>query len=692
MFRTLPIEAFSQIDILTRPYIGKLPPVDSSLPITGNDKAQTARDNVKNLLYCEFDQGWPIDALFRLLKIAEAAFCAKRLHEDQILILSELWEAVRASESVIELSDTKQWSQAFDQIIIYMQGSSFRHGVRVSDRERFLGEALITLSRKGFPFRIDGRGASLTERSYDAICNLIEKKIKRAGGEHVANAMLNLMKKAGRIEDGTLLHARMPTTLYGKTRSGTPWHYIYSLALKHLASPPTASNPEPVLEAMESLAVAMSATLDVEPHSSYENLSLSRMSLTGFMFETVIYDELFAIPQWQPKISASLLTLWIDSLEAEGCEFPIASAAHWKFLGKQVLKCASEYRLSIADERILKTAQSSKEDSKALLKAISSPASGVNQSYKTPSDTQHRSATNFPILRASDNRLLIQPRAVVGRAFVECIYSEMRKAQVPDLENIMGRALERLALKIFENAGMPVSVSGKKYRNAIRNEILEADLVFETGEKIFLVECTKKPLTNRARSGHTLDGLRDFSGSFLKLLQQLAQHEAHLRKVGMIEFEDGQVVRLGGRSVEKVALNLFDHGSLQNRDMTMSFIEALSNTYMTSSVPEAQKILTDVNKRLKFINHALNGIVSSHAPANERSLFDFAMSTWWLSVDQLHYLAFKEGNLWKTMERIRHMTARSGDIFYEINRVMNMNEVGKSIFDVCKKMNSRGVL
>ncbi|QCI98808.1 hypothetical protein [Agrobacterium larrymoorei] len=691
MFRTLPIEAFSQIDILTRPYIGKLPPVDSSLPSTGNDEARTARDNVKNLLYCEFDRGWPIDALFRLLKIAEAAFCAKKLHRDQLQILWELWETLRDSEYIIELAKTEQWSQAFDQILIHMQGSSFRRGVQVSDRQRFLGEALLKLAHKGFPFRIDGRGASLTKRSYKDVCNLIEKKIKRAGGEHAANALLGLMKKSGRIEDGTLLHARMPTTLYSKTRSGTPWHYIYSLALKHVASP-TARNPEPVLEAMESLAVAMAATLDVEPHSSYENLSLSRMSFTGFMFETVIYDELFAIPQWQPKISEPLLTLWIDSLEAEGCEFPIASAADWKLLGKQILKCALEYRLSIADERILKAAQSSKEASRALLKAISSPASGVNQSYKTPSDTQHRSATNFPILRASYNRLLIQPRAVVGRAFVECIYSEMRKAQVPDLENIMGRALERLALKIFESAGMPVSVSGKKYRNAIRDEILEADLVFETGEKIFLVECTKKPLTNRARSGHTLDGLRDFSGSFLKLLQQLAQHEAHLRKVGMIEFEDGQVVRLGGRSVEKVALNLFDHGSLQNRDMTMSFIEALSNTYMTSSVPEAQKILTDVNKRLKFINQALNEIVSSYAPANERGLFDFAMSTWWLSVDQLHYLAFKEGNLWKTMERIRHMTARSGDIFYEVNRVMNINEVGKSIFDVCKKMNSRGVL
>ncbi|MBL4731346.1 MAG: hypothetical protein JKY82_01915 [Rhizobiaceae bacterium] len=692
MFRNLPIETFDQFNSLTKSYIGNLPPVNEEMPTSGNVHAQVAREKVRIFLECKTSQSHPIEALFRLRKIAETAVFLKKIHADQLLILSEVLEALREVDRIVLFSEADKWRQAFEQIVIYMRGCSFRHNSTGADREQLLGEAFRALSRKGFSYRIDGRGVSLTERSYSAVCYRIEKKIKRVGGEHVANAMLNLMHKSGRVEDGTLIHARTPTSWGGSARSGTPWHYIYSLALKYIATTPKARNSEPILEQMEELSVSLAATLDVEPHSSYENLSLSPPSLVGVLYETVIYDELFAFPQWQPIASKNLLPLWIDALSAEECIFPIATAEEWKAFGLNLLRCAADHELVVVTRTHLHSHGISASVSNLLTIANSAPNDGVNQAFETPSDTLQRTASTYPILPASGNNLALQPKSIVGRAFCECLYLAMRNAEVPDLENKMGKALERLTKVVFEKAGFAVCVTGETYHNDVMEKNLEVDLVIETKDRIFLVECTKKSLTNRARAGHTLDGLRDLGESFVKLTQQLSQHEAHIRVGGKIQFNNGQTINLAGRSIEKVAINLFDHGSLQNRDMTMGFIEALAGAHMQSDDLSSKKIILKFNQRLANLSEALVAIVNTHPDGPDRGLFRFAMSSWWLSIDQLQYLALKEGDLWKSMQRVRHMTAKSGDLVYELRRVMNMNEVGNAIFEKCKEMDNRGVL
>jgi hypothetical protein len=688
VFRSLPADTFSQFDNLTKPLIGKLPTADIALPISGNVEANAAGENIRQLLVGTAKDGVPADFIFRLLMIAEAATILGRLHPDQLLALRELRELVRNHKYITPLSETSDWTQALAQLVPYLSGRSFRNSGAGSSRQELLSEALRALSRKGFSYRIDGHGAALTEPSYNKVCALIEKKIKRVGGFVTANAMLNFMEKSGRIKDGTLLHARTPSQLGGGSQSGTPWHFIYSLALKHLDVTPKARNPQPILQEMERLAVSLAASLDVEPHSSYENLSVSPQSVTGFLYETVIYDELFAIPQWQPLASTKLVELWLDALEAQGCNFPIGTIQDWKLTWKKVNRLA--VRGAIANRSISELAHNSgfDTDPKQLLRAISSPSVGVNRKYKTPHDTQYRTAGNYPVLSMKNNRFAIQPKAVVGRAFCESLYSAMRKAKVKDLENKMGQALEYLTGKVFKSAGMEPGIVGGEYNNVVMRKDLEVDLIIETEDRIFLVECTKKPLTNRARGGHTLDGLRDLGASFVKLTQQLAQHEAHLRKVGSITFENQRSLHLNGRSVEKIGISLFDHGSLQNRDMTQNFVKALVNAQMHSDKSDAQKTLKTFNRRLLAINAAISEIISHQPDGEATGLSRFAMSTWWLSIDQLQYLALQPEGIWGSMARIRHMTAKSGDIVYELHRSSKLNDLSATLFDNARKMDN----
>ena len=121
-----------------------------------------------------------------------------------------------------------------------------------------------------------------------------------------------------------------------------------------------------------------------------------------------------------------------------------------------------------------------------------------------------------------------------------------------------------------------LTVVGEEYPGHRKGEVGEADIVLETEERIFLIECKKKPLTTAARGGSTLAALRDLDGSFFKLVQQLSGHEARLRGQGAITFASGTKVELRGRQVEKIGVGLFDHGSLQDRDFTIALDQSPS--------------------------------------------------------------------------------------------------------------------
>ncbi|KPH79879.1 hypothetical protein AE618_14995 [Bosea vaviloviae] len=268
----------------------------------------------------------------------------------------------------------------------------------------------------------------------------------------------------------------------------------------------------------------------------------------------------------------------------------------------------------------------------------------------------------------------------------------MRAAGDVDIENKMGSALERLTISLLEQFGIRPSIINGRYTGYPKDQGPEVDLAIETVDRILLIECTKKPLTNDARRGATLSALRDIEGSFLKLVQQLAGHEAELRTKGEIRFVGGEVLELKGRAIEKIGISLFDHGSLQNRDFTIAFIEAMAGAQISIDVPEGQDVAKAFNKRLYKLDKNLKLITESPGAA-DRELFNFAMSTWWLSIDQLHYLLKKgNGDLWGSLNDVRHLTTRSGDLVYELKRSLTLNEVGNAMLNMARQTGGRAMI
>jgi len=685
------LNAFSDFVSLSQTYAKELQ-IDplSDRPIS-SDFRTSALEKIRNELET-IDGGWPVQFVFDLRKSIEIACHLEELSVEYWHILGFVVEALRGVDTCRSFSEKDAWRRALDCASEAINESSFRESISAHSREAHVAQAIRHLRSKGYRIRITERGAQIPPSEYRRICQEIGKNIQRAGGWGSANKLLDIMRSLGRIQDGSLIHARTPR-VFGGTMSepGTPWHYIYSICLKNL--PELGRGSEGTrnknLQQMEDLARSLAAVINVEPHNPFENMTIAGSSLMRVLRDTLLYDEMFAFPQWQPMVATSLVADWIEMLRSSGCAFPIVSAEKWSDFACQLLSVSKEGRLVPVSPGQLVCGSLSYDDAANLIKACKPDSGSVNADYNKPDDTTARDSSYYPLLSGPNRSVYAQPAGPVARAVCERLFTLMREQSDPHLGRKMGSALECLTAKILRDAGLTVSVFNGHYPNPDGGTDLEVDIVVETKDRIFLFECKKKPLTNRARRGDSLASLEDLDQSFLKFTEQLARHEAVLRSQGFLKFRNGQEIELNDRKIEKFGISLFDHSSLQHRDMTWSLLELLIGKNLVVDDPKMESVCKSINRKLSNINRSIISIIDYQSGKRENLLHDFLMSTWWLSIDQLSYAIFKRGDLWEGIKYIRHLTKRSGDTIYDIHAFQDLSENVEAMYNVSEKMNSR---
>ena len=309
-----------------------------------------------------------------------------------------------------------------------------------------------------------------------------------------------------------------------------------------------------------------------------------------------------------------------------------------------------------------------------------------NQKYLTPHDTKQRNTTFYPMLEGKDG-ICIQPRSIALRAFCERLYALLRQVKDKSLEDKMGKAFERLSVDVLQKYSCNVSFQNAKYKYS-KHDTLEIDMVVETEDRIFLIECKKKALKGTSRSGIYISQLEDLNGSFLKMLDQLTKHELKLRTNGKIKFKDGRELSLNDRKVEKIALSLFDHGSIMDRGLIREIFIAFVQGQFVATKEANEGIVSRTNALISSIRSNLEKIYALPNDYNHDFWREFMMSTWWLSIDQLYYMCDRKNGLWEGMQRIRHTTHSSRDFIYELNRADDTNQVTEALLQKVIKMNS----
>ena len=165
----------------------------------------------------------------------------------------------------------------------------------------------------------------------------------------------------------------------------------------------------------------------------------------------------------------------------------------------------------------------------------------------------------------------------------------------------------------------------------------------------------------------SLSATVDLTQAFLKPLVQMLRHEKELR-AGGITFMNGETLQLEGRDIQRIAVAMTDHGSMQDRMFLRAVLTGLSLTgaRLIALDPIHQADADKVNAQLKSVAHGITLLAARSADNYGTFVNRYTLSTWWLSIDQLYFLCERSSSLPEAVSTLGNITFGSGDLMNEI--------------------------
>ena len=566
--------------VSTEPLPGPSPDATSW---TRQGEIDRIRSSIRTILARQ--DGISVDALFALRKPVCIAAHLGRATAEQHAVLCEICDMLRGEPAIAKFEDEDAWNEAIaaSRRIRHFSVTDL-HPLDLLARPQAVAAAAQRLESRGYHILLTARGVGVDGTVLAAICADIEQRVRDLGGRRVIDLIFRWFEVNRRTYEGSLLYGRRIGHPRHAREPSIPWHFLYNIAWKHYGAAPISSNPARDIGELAGLARDMAALFDVEVYDQFDGMSIGPANFHQVFSDRIVYDELFAFQQWQPRMSARVLSSWLTHLAATGCVLPLASPEEWKAIGKSLVNGSKLTALTTTypSEHAGGIITSLKAD--MLFDALAVPVEKLNRDYTTPLDTTKRNTPEFPLYKIVDELCALPPRGMAARAIFERIYTLLRDAGDPQLENQMADALERMTVEAVSSTGNAPSYAGLKYRTPNqrkREASFELDVADVTPKHLSLLECKKKALTNNARAGNVISAAVDLAHAFLKPLAQMIHHEAELRVNG-IKFLNGQVLELDGRDIQRIAITMTDHGSMQDRMFLRAILVSLWGARLTA--------------------------------------------------------------------------------------------------------------
>jgi len=629
--------------------------------------SQDSSDRIKALL-ARPSGGMKLEDFFRLKRAVLMSALDKSGTSDAVSVITAIWYATSTCRNLAPLSETSTWRSVIRSArisIAFWDGGA--HQLNRFSREHAVIGAALRLKSRGYTYDLGQKGIALRAADFKRVCTKIDKLIEGLGGRIVIDNIHQALVRTGRMHDGSFLFGRPVTQVPQYRLPSIPWHFLYELGLKHLQTRQSSRDPAKHWESAVELARDVVALFDIEPYSAFENMDLLPVGIQDTLQDAALYDEVFAFQQWQPKYAPTLLDEWIAVMGRTGYELPHGSMEQWRALTASLIKATRLDRCATTTAYDHKIPGWSASQTEAVLAVLASGSLKVNIAYETPLQTTNRTSPSIPLFDLGKGFYLLPPRALLTRSLYERLYALLRDIDMPRLDNAMGATLEVLTLNAVAQTSPKAIFADKKYRDTFSRKNLQIDVLIETPDRIFFIECKKKALTAAARGGNTVNALLDLSGALLQMLVQLIRHERVLRTHGRIDFNDGTFVELKGREIERIAVTMLDHGSFQDRMFISSIVRGLFGATLVASSDVHEETMTKVNGVLIEIRDEMTELARITGEDLGDLLWDYLIGMWWLSVDMLGYLCREKNDLWVALRPMRHLTSRSGDIMTELS-------------------------
>ena len=527
------------------------------------------------------------------------------------------------------------------------------HGGR--DRQIVVGIACRALRDQGYEVHIGAHGPRIDDSVRTKISQRIDTLMAQLGGIDAINRLSRITCKTGNMYDGIWLFGNRPVKIEQQLEPAVPLGWLLSIALRHIHVKPSTDNPAHTWNAAVRLAIDFAATMDCQRYNLFDGLHLHATDFFRTLGASLIWRELFTLPQVPPMVLPILRSAFAEINWPPGYEELRMDADR--------LFCELNHLLShLSDTHLSRISQSSaKSDYPYIWNCARAPRGGVNTQYIDPFGEYARNHDRFVFFEATDDHMVVLPRAMTSAAGCEAIFRLVWKRAKEHAGDIVG-AIVTKAVAIACQRDTPCVLENEQYLSATGTR-LELDVAVRTDRQIVLFETKAKSLTSTARIGDLMAFLKDYTKSFMAMLRQLVRHERNIR-LGLTSLnssdEDSHSLQ-----IRKVAVSPLSYGPVNDPVLSRSLFQSIYEARFDSKngTKDHISILDALNDSINRIREDIEQ-VAPHKDGHI-DLFRYMCDVYWYDLGQLLYVLRRGRSLADGVFALGHLTARTQDFWTE---------------------------
>lgn len=472
--------------------------------------------------------------------------------------------------------------------------------------DRYLSEEVVTkaalrLKNHGYAVQLEEGKFFLDGEEAKKLTKEIDWLAEQFGGKKIIDSLLSELHKKKKFS-GTRYHlgrAVRNINWGAEPLPAYPSGYLINIAAKHLNHEPATPRIKAGIKLFE-LARDLIALFELEDYSAYAFGHVDHQLLPEYIRRMLLGDFCLSYRQLDPAHCIFMieeLYRWVDEPKMkEELGFGMGDVLD---LARAIMKNVAPDKINtvLKLEEIRNRMHISQAGFNKLIPHYMHNSNHINASYEDPADSNSVTLDSAPLIWQSGGKALVIATPLISTSFMEATLKVARKVS-KEANKLVGDALEPMLEKMFLSRGIDIFACSKKYKSG------EIDLVIESPNHIILFECKKKALTRPTLGGDLADALIDICLTFMQAQCQLAKHELILLQKGFIEFADGSRLYQNGRRIEKIAVTLYDFGSLQDRIVAGNLINVLISAklsatalteYQQTKFKECNSLLAELN-------------------------------------------------------------------------------------------------
>jgi hypothetical protein len=365
--------------------------------------------------------------------------------EPSLSVLHTIRDAVRNRLPIVPFENSEQWKGAVQTACesLKLQFSAKFEPLmkKLYARAFVIADAIKFLRSADFEIRFEEGQITADEAELRRVAERIIRGVKTLGGRDLA---AHLISQSAHLFDPLQQRYHfvryLPSSQIENPGRSLPVGYLFNLCAAYPEAPTlrlSETSRRDLIREIEELSIALTALLDVQPYSIFEQLFHGPETILQFLRERVVFDATFSLIQMRPtdvvRIIGGLLD-WVD-------EKRMRDRWGWSLKeGLSVVDAIIQRYGSVRGPTLIEEEDIAKivEDLptwklEKILSALTHEGS-VNQGYELPQDIERLTFGLRPLLRISKHTQLLMDISWCAPSFIEAIVAAAESVGFKDFD------------------------------------------------------------------------------------------------------------------------------------------------------------------------------------------------------------------------------------------------------------------